>query len=311
MDFRQLRYFIEIADFGNMTRASESLHIAQPALTQQIANLESELGTRVFERSTQGMRLTAAGDVLYRHAKSVLKQLEDARTAVQDEQEHPSGGVSIGIPGSVGKVVAVPLMRTLAAYERVLPEIVERPSAELLSLVARGRLDLAVVVDAAPSRGVEIAPLLTEKLFVITDPASSRGRRTLSLREIAGQPLILPAAPSTIRLRLDAAFTEARLALRVVGEVSTTDMLVRMVAAGLGWTVLPWSAVGEEVRAGLVSALPVAGCPLSRELSICTSAAVPLSRAAEVVHGLLRGTLEKAARSRAWAGVERIKPATD
>src|SRR5437868_6581312 len=105
MDFKQLRYFTHIADFGNMTRASESLHIAQPALTQQIANLESELGTRVFDRSTQGVKLTPAGDVLYRHAKSLLKQLDDARTAVRDETEHPTGSVAIGIPGSTGKVI--------------------------------------------------------------------------------------------------------------------------------------------------------------------------------------------------------------
>ncbi len=91
MDFKQLKYFVRIAELGNMTRASEALCIAQPALSQQIANLEAELGTRLFDRSVQGVRPTQSGDVLYRHAKSLLKQFEDVRVAVSEESGHPSG----------------------------------------------------------------------------------------------------------------------------------------------------------------------------------------------------------------------------
>ena len=115
MDLKQLRYFARIADVGNMTRAAESLHIAQPALTQQVANLEAELGVRVFDRGRHGVRLTSAGEVLYGYATSLLKQAEDAREAVRDETQHPSGRVVVGIPGSTGKLVAVPLLRRLAS----------------------------------------------------------------------------------------------------------------------------------------------------------------------------------------------------
>jgi len=75
MDLKQLKYFISIADFGSMTRASESLNIAQPALTQQVAKLEADLRTRVFDRSTSGVKLTPAGAVLYRYAKSIISRL--------------------------------------------------------------------------------------------------------------------------------------------------------------------------------------------------------------------------------------------
>ena len=114
MDLKQLRYFARIADVGNMTRAAEALHVAQPALTQQVANLEAELGVRVFDRGRHGVRLTSAGEVLYGYAISMLKQAEDAREAVRDETQHPSGRVVIGIPGSTGKLVVVPLLRRLA-----------------------------------------------------------------------------------------------------------------------------------------------------------------------------------------------------
>ncbi len=95
MDLKQLKYFISIADFGSMTRASESLNIAQPALTQQVAKLEADLRTRVFDRGTSGVKLTPAGAVLYRYAKSIIRQVDDARLAVSDEDKYPTGRVTI------------------------------------------------------------------------------------------------------------------------------------------------------------------------------------------------------------------------
>lgn len=307
MDFKQLRYFTHIADFGNMTRASEFLHIAQPALTQQIANLESELGSRVFDRSTQGMKLTAAGDVLYRYAKSLLKQLDDAKAAVADETEHPSGGVTVGIPGSTGKMLSVPLLRSVMEHDRIVLEIVERPSAELLDLVSRGRLDIAVVVDAQPSRGASLDPLLQEALYVILPPDAAGSKRSIGLKDLADQPLILPSLPSTIRQRIDTVFMDSGLSYRLAGEVSATDMLVRMVAARLGWTVLPWAAVGDEVKRELVSAIPIARHRLHRHLSLCVSDTVPLSRAAEVVRGMIVAIVGDLMASGAWHGVEPAK----
>lgn len=307
MDFKQLKYFTHIADFGNMTRASEALHIAQPALSQQMANLESELGTPVFSRSPQGVKLTPAGDVLYRHSRSLLKQLDDARMAVRDANEHPSGSVAVGIPGSTGKVLSVPLLREVAAHDRIVLEIVERPSAELLSLVARGRLDIAVVVDAQACHGVTISPMLIEDLYVILPREEVGMRRSLTLKDMATQPLILPSAPSTIRQRIDSSFMNARLKYRLAGEVSSTDMLIRVVVAGLGWTLLPWAAVGDELECGLVSALPIARHRLRRELSVCSSDAVPLSRASEVVRGLVLSIVDDLVTSGSWKGVEAVR----
>lgn len=303
MDIKQLRYFTHIADLGNMTRASESLHIAQPALTQQIANLESELDTRVFDRSPAGMKLTPAGEVLYRYAKSVLKQLEDARTAVRAEHQAPGGSVSVGIAGSTGKMVAVPLLTAVAAHERIVLEIVERPSADLQALVARGRVDMAVLVDAQPWRGASLTPLLHEDLYAIAPPQHT-DKASVTLEELAAQPLILPSPPSTIRQRVDTSFLNAGLKYKLVGEISSTDMLLRVIAAGLGWTLLPWSAVGEESARGMVKAMPIDKLRLTRELSLCVADTVPLGRAAEIVRDHLLSILEKLAASGKWRGTQ-------
>jgi LysR family nitrogen assimilation transcriptional regulator len=311
MDLKQLRYFARIADLGNMTRAAESLHIAQPALTQQVANIEAELGVRVFDRGRHGVRLTSAGEVLYGYAVSLLKQVEDAREAVRDETQHPSGRVVVGIPGSTGKLVIVPLLRQLSSFDRIRLEIVERPSAELLALVAGGRVDLAVVVDVPASRGTTISPLLREELYVILARGAAGKKTSLTLRDVAAQPLVLPSAPSTIRQRIDTSLVEAGLTHRVVAEVSATDLLVRVVAAGLGWTILPWSAVGDEVGRGLVDALPIRRRQLSRELAVCVSDTVPLSRATEVVRASLLSVVDDLLATAAWTGAQRVRSNAD
>jgi len=310
MDFRQLRYFVRIAELGNMTRASESLRIAQPALSQQIANLEAELGARLFDRSVQGVRPTQSGDVLYRHAKSLLRQLEDVRAAMSSEAAHPSGRASIGIPGSTGKLLATPLLRSLSSAGDILLEIVERPSAELVDLVAGGKLDIAIAVDTQPRRGVTIQPLVLEELYVVLPPDDAQHRKSLRVKEIAQHPLILPSVPSTIRQRVDAAFLDEHLKYRLVSEVSATDMLIRLVTAGLGWTVLPWSAIADEVQRGSVAALPVTGRSLQRELALCISDALPLSRAAEVVRAKVVQILQDLLASGQWVGVANV-PSTD
>jgi LysR family nitrogen assimilation transcriptional regulator len=307
MDFKQLKYFARIAELGNMTRASEALRIAQPALSQQIANLEAELDARLFDRSAQGVKLTPAGEVLYRHAKSLLKQFDDVRVAVSQEGEHPSGRVVIGIPGSTSKILAVPLLKTLANYERILLEIVERPSAELVDLVATGKIDIAIAVDAQHRRGTSIRPMLHEELYVVFPAAEHPGKTTVRLKELATRPLILPCAPSTIRQRIDAAFLAEHLTYRLVSEVSATDMLVRLVTAGLGWTVLPWAAVADHIAQAEIGIASISGRPLQRELSLCVSDALPLSRAAEVVRDQVVAILEQLLDAGEWSGTTLLK----
>lgn len=305
MDFKQLRYFVRIAELGNMTRASESLCIAQPALSQQIANLEAELDTRLFDRSVQGVKPTQSGQLLLRHAKSLLKQLEDTRAAIANETDQPTGRVSIGIPGSTGRILAIPLLHRLQDSPGILVELVERPSGELVDLVAAGRLDLAIAVDAQPRRGVQLAPLILEELYAIFRP-DGRRRKVVSIRELSENPLILAGPASTIRQRVEAAFLAERLNYRLVAEVGATDLLIRLVSAGLGWTVLSWAGVVDEVARGDVVAVPLAR-PLHRDLSLCVSDALPLSRAAEAVRAAVVDIAEHLLESGEWSGVRRLE----
>jgi LysR substrate binding domain len=133
-----------------------------------------------------------------------------------------------------------------------------------------------------------------------------RGRRSLTLKEVAAAPLVLPSRPSTIRQRVETALMDAQLTCQFAGEVSATDMLVRVVRAGIGWTLLPWSAVADDINRGDMVALPIRNLRLRRELAICVSDTLPLSNAAQLVKDSIAEITKHLVSSRQWMRVEAV-----
>ncbi len=310
MDIKQLKYFLATVDYGNMTRAADSLHIAQPALSQQIAGLERDLGSKLLDRSVRGVKPTVAGEVLYRHAKGLLRHVEDLKGAVSFERQHPSGRVSVGVSGGVARLLLVPLLDALRAYPGVLLEVIVRQSSELAGLVAQGSLDMAIAIDALPQRGIAIQPLFREELYVALPRAASRRRTSgISLEELAKLPLLLPSAPNATRNRLDLAFLNANLNYRLVAEISAPDLLIRLVEAGEACSVLPWSAIHREVAEDRLQAVPLLPTPIAREVSLCESEDVPPGEAALVVRRIVLELLDALQRSGEWKGCEKIAAA--
>ncbi len=310
MDIKQLRYFLATVDHGNITRAADSLHIAQPALSQQIAGLERDLGSKLLDRSVRGVRPTVAGEVLYRHAKGLLRHIEDLKGAVSFEQQHPSGRVAIGVSGGVARLLLAPLLAALRAYPGILPEVIVRQSSELAGLVAQGSLDMAIAVDALPLRGITIQPLFREELFVAL-PCLVKLRRPggIFLEELAKMPLVLPGAPNATRTRLDLGFLNANLSYHLVAEISAPDLLIRLVESGDVCSVLPWSAMYREVEEGRLQAVPLLPQSIAREISLCASEDVQPSEAGIVVRHLLIDILDALHRNGDWKGSEKIAAA--
>ncbi|STR18245.1 Cyn operon transcriptional activator [Janthinobacterium lividum] len=148
MELRQLRYFVAIVDHGSLSRAALILHVAQPALTQQLRQLEEELGVQLLHRSAQGVLSTDAGKVFYEHAQAILKQVADARSAVTQSATRPSGNVTLGLPHSISGALALPLL--LAARERypeITLQLTEEITGNLNEQLKSGRINLAVLFD--------------------------------------------------------------------------------------------------------------------------------------------------------------------
>jgi len=211
MNLRRLKYFVKIVDIGSLTQAAEVLHIAQPALSQQVATLEGELDQQLLIRTKRGVTPTEAGKILYTHARTILRQCEQAQLAVGNVGQTLSGQVSIGLaPGTAASSVTMPLLQAVRAE---LPEVLvylhENSGSALNDKLLGGQLDMAVLYDRSPVAGITSQPLLKEDLFLVG--TRDCPGQSVDLTAVAEMNLFLPRDYSAVRLRVDEAFSLRRL----------------------------------------------------------------------------------------------------
>lgn len=302
MDTRRLYSFIKIVDAGSITRAADILHIAQPALSQQLSALEAQFGQQLLIRSKRGVAPTEAGRALYRHAQLILRQVDLAHAAVDISGRAPAGSVSVGLaPYSMGAALALPLLRRVRErYPEILLHINENFGGVISEAIMTGRMDLAFLYGAGPLRGVQFEPVRSEDLYLIGGGASggSAGGEagppdtaapasdTVRLADVVGVPLLLPSRIHTIRQMVDSAFQQLSSRPNVVGEVESALTLVNAVDAGLGATVLPWSAARAILDTRALSVRRITDPVIPVKLSLATSDSQPLSEPALAVHDL-------------------------
>jgi LysR family nitrogen assimilation transcriptional regulator len=304
MNLKQLTYFVKIVEAQNMTRAAEGLHIAQPALSQQIALLEESLGVKLLSRSSRGIQTTLQGDLLYRHAKTILRQVDNTRILLSKQDGEVTGNVSVGMPSSTARLLALRLMRLVKErHPSIVLEIVDVPSADLTSLVAHGRVDFSLVPDPQRPKNMDFLPLFREELYLMTCPGTIEGKGKVSLKTISTLPLMLPSLPNTLRSRLEHSFLKMHLEVNLFGEASTSAILIPAVRAGLAATILPYSSAHEEIANHQVEMHAIEG-GFGRDVYLCTSNTLPVSPATTLVIGLCHETLQELVESGAWQGCE-------
>lgn len=158
MNLRRLKYFVKIVDIGSLTQAADVLHIAQPALSQQLATLEGELQQQLLIRTKRGVTPTEAGNILYMHAQTILRQCEQAHSAVNCAGQALSGQVSVGLAlGSAAPNMAAQLLQAVREqHPRILLYINENFNSTLAELVTEGRMDMAVIAEPRPVKALSV-----------------------------------------------------------------------------------------------------------------------------------------------------------
>lgn len=321
MDTRRLQTFVRIVEIGSLTRAADVLHVAQPALSQQISALEAELGQRLLTRSKQGVHPTEAGAALYRHAQVILKQVSDAVAEVGLSGREVAGHVSLGLaPYSSANLIALPLLRAVRSrYPRIVLRVTDNFGAVLSEAMMTGRLDMALLFDSGPIKGITFERLLTEELVLVCgagncpgggelagreqdDVASLGGEpvgegvhgggslREVSVGDLADLPMLMTGPTHTIRKAVARACEASGIELNVVAELESVGLMGQALAAGLGATLLPESVaqrVAEQPGLRILRVTPA----IEVHLSLGVPASLPLSRAAECVRDLLRQVL--------------------
>jgi DNA-binding transcriptional LysR family regulator len=255
MELRQLSYFLAVAEERNFTRAAERIPIAQPAISQQIRRLETELGERLFRRGRRGTQLTPAGQALLPHARAALQAAEGGRQAVAALTGLLTGRLAVGL---VHPLPDRRFPRLLGAFHRAHPRIeltlLEDQTDALLAALAAGQLHAALIGQGRydrPPPGLESLPVAREPVVAAVHPAHPlAGRRQVPLRALREQPMVTLTRASKLRTTLETACQAAGFAPRIAAETSDLGVMVELAAEQIGLAVLP--ASGLAGTAGLV-----------------------------------------------------------
>jgi len=311
MDLRQLRYFAHIVESGSLSKASRELYIAQPALSQQLAKLESEVGKPLLNRSSKGVAPTDSGLALYHHARFILRQIDQALSVARQESGSVHGMVTVGLPSTTCAALGLPLVRRIRErYPSILLNVVEGMSGHLAQMMRMGQLDLSVLFSSDAAPDASVSPLLDEELFVIVPRDSklvpARPAR-IPIAKAAVLPLILPTGSHGLRRRIAAEFERRSLSLHVVAEIDSLSLLMNCVYDGIGATIKPMAAILLEAARGRSwRALAFADAELNRRNFIYALPPERLSAAATVVSNELRLLAHELIDSGAWSGVRKV-----
>jgi DNA-binding transcriptional LysR family regulator len=275
MDLRQLEIFTRVAELGSFSRAAEALHLTQPTVSEHIRALEDELGVRLLDRLGRGADVTRAGQLLLSYASRMLALAREARQALDAFQGRMSGDLVVGgstIPGEY--ILPAILGRFKEKFPDISTTLLIGDSRGVGDWVAEGRVELAVVGALLPQRGLEFRELLPDEEVVVV-PAGHpwSARREITLQELAGAPLLIREAGSGTRAALEGALARAGIdlgALRVVGEMGSSQAVKQAVKAGMGVTIISRRAVDDECRAGSLFCLEVKDLPITRAFYVVT-----------------------------------------
>lgn len=290
MNLRRLKYFVKIVDVGSLTQAADLLHIAQPALSQQLATLEGEVGQQLLLRAKKGVTPTEAGKVLYRHAQLILRQCDQAVVDMQAASRGLSGSVSIGLaPGTLAATLAMPLLRILRArHPGIVPYLNENYGTTLSELIMSGRMDLGVLYGGRNAvHGLLFVPLLREPLYLVGPGTMSTPAETVDLTSLVKYELYLPRSYNVVRRLVDEAITAAGLSIRVVAEIESATTLAAVIGEGLGATIAPASLARELVVECEAWQSRIVDPAIEAPLALCQSDHLPLSEPAQAVKEIL------------------------
>lgn len=292
VQFQQLQYFVAVAETRHFTRAAETVHVAQPSLSQQIRALERELGADLFLRARGNITLTDAGEALLPLARRILADADTARHEVQELVQLRGGRIRLGATPSLCTGLLPDVLRAFHdRYPGIRLMIEEGGSHDLVRLLARGALDLALVVLPlpTPSPALTTVELLREDLVVVSSPEGPApggpGRRTVRVADLESAPLVMFRHGYDLRELTVAACRAEGFEPAFAVEGGEMDAVLGFVRAGLGVAVVPRMVATRAGRGLRVT--PLARPGLHRTIALAHRSDVAPPRAARELQRML------------------------
>ena len=271
IELRHLRYFLAVAETLHFTRAAERLGMAQPPLSYQIKRLEQLVGHRLFDRTTRGVKLTLAGQLLADRARGTMEKIQDDLEQVRRLGRGEEGTLTVGFSGSV---MFTELPAAIESYRRRYPKVElrlrEMTTHAQIPALLDGTLDIAFMRDGDPTDGIRMTTLLEEPFVAVLPQAHPLARkRMLRVRDLREEPFVLFArrmGPLAFD-RTTACCEKSGFRPRIVQDAPQWPTLVRLVAAGLGVSLAP-GCVANVIIPGAVYRDVHAACRTTIDLGL-------------------------------------------
>jgi DNA-binding transcriptional LysR family regulator len=275
MDLRRLEIFAKVAELGSFSRAAEALFLTQPTISEHIRALEEELGVQLLDRLGRGATPTRAGDLMLGYARRILALSREARQALDQFQGRLSGELIVGgstIPGEY--VLPALIGRFKAKYPDISISLLIGDSRQVTAWVDDGRVEVAVVGARPPQRTLVARELMPDELVVVVAAEHPwAGRRTVTLADVKGEPMVVREQGSGSREALERALGEVNADLagfRVVGAMGSTQAIKQAVRSGVGIALISRRAVEDECRTRLLACLKLEDLSVSRFFYLVT-----------------------------------------
>ncbi|MCU1264270.1 MAG: Transcriptional regulator, LysR family [Acidobacteria bacterium] len=281
MDINQLEVVVAVAQEKSFSRAAETLHRTQPAVSQAIRRLEAELGEPLFDRSSKDGTLTAAGSVLFDFAQQMLNLRQHAHSALKELKDLHRGKLTL----SANEYTVMYLLPLIPVFRARHPHIkieVKRSLASRIASEILGReTELGIVSFKPNDPTVAALPVLTDELALIVAPDHPLAdKTTVSVRDLGAESFIAHNVPSPYRDRVISTFQKYKTPLNISMELPTLEAIKRFVERGMGVALVPRLTAQSEIARGQLAALTVREMKLERRLHLIYRKGATLSHAA-------------------------------
>jgi DNA-binding transcriptional LysR family regulator len=257
LNLQQLSTFVTVLSEGSMTAAADKLFLTQPAVSQQIRNLEEELGVDLLVRGVRQIKSTPQGEILYEHAKKILQLVGLAEVAIRSMGAEMQGTLKIGTLNSLGLHLMSPVMSRLLRYNPDLSVKVQYDKGEeLIKHFKKGLIDILILPDIQKEfgqslEGVQSKFLFKEEMWLVGSGTQIESAPEIEINQIKKYPLVLFSEEyPRFQDKLMTVMKEKNVRYDIVFESSNVGTLKRVIESGLGWGWLPAHSVKKQVRSG-------------------------------------------------------------
>lgn len=264
MNLQQLVTFSTVISEGSMTAAAEKLYLTQPAVSQQIRNLEEEMGVSLLDRGSRHAKPTVQGQMLYDYAKRIIALTQQAQTAIQTMGEGVKGSLRIGTLNSLGLQLISPAVASfLKQNSKIAMALTYENANEIFKALTRGELDVAILPDVvaemgADAKGFESRPLLKDEMWLVASGKDTSVPDEATVKDLVSKNYMrLTERYEGFEKMLLKAQSSAGVKLTPAFETNNVGTLKRVIESGLGWGFLPSHSIRKQVRMGRLTVIDI------------------------------------------------------